>query len=236
MKFLILLFYYERPDLLRNALLSVKNSSYKNWEMSVIDDGTNFPAIGIINSCFTHEQRIEHRISYVQTFDSEKNKLERGGSQFGEYANTAISVSDSDIVIMLCDDDMLKPDYMELLNQYYLENPSVKYSYSHLEFYDPNNGMPGKNNTVTDGYTNYLISSSGPINPVRRVDSSQVSWRRENWINDDIKFPSPRTSNLDEMIYKQMYVSWGECMFNGINGQWKGIHDGQLINLARKKA
>jgi glycosyltransferase involved in cell wall biosynthesis len=235
MKFLILLFYYERPDLLKNALLSVKNSTYKNWDMSVIDDGINFPALGIINSCFTADEREQHRISYVQTFDSETRKQQRGGSQFGEYANTAIGISDADIIIMLCDDDMLKPDYLEKLSDFYLNNPSIKYSYSHLEFYDPNNGMPSDNNVVSDNYTRYLTNNTGPINPVRKVDSSQVSWRRDNWLNDDIKFPSPRTSNLDEMIYKQMYVAWGECQFNGLISQWKGIHEGQLINLSRNK-
>lgn len=235
MKFLILLFYYERPDLIRNCLMSVKNSTYKNWEMTVIDDGTYFPAFGDVNVCFTPEERMKHRISYVQTFDSEEHKSNRGGSQFGEYANNAIKISDSDIVIMLCDDDMLKPDYMERLDLFYRENPSVKYSYSHLEFYDPNNGLPGEMNSVSDNYTRYLNSNTHPINPVRRVDSSQVSWRRQNWINDDIQFPSPRTSNLDEMIYKQMYVAWGECPFNGIIAQSKGIHEGQLINLSRNK-
>lgn len=234
-KFLILLFYYERPDLLRNALLSVKDSTHEHWDMCVIDDGTNFPALEVIDSCFDHEERVKHRINYVQTFDSEERKNARGGSQFGEYANTAIRTSDADIVIMLCDDDMIKPDYMSRLHEFYVNNQHVKYSYCHLEFYDPTNGLPSPENKVDDNYTRYLTSNRGPINPVRRVDSSQVSWRRSSWIEDGISFPSPRTSNLDEAIYGYMHSRWGDCVFNEINGQWKGIHQGQLINLSRKK-
>lgn len=235
MKFLILLFYYERPEFLRNALESVKNSTHKNWEIAIIDDGTNFSASPIIDQCFTLDERIRHRISYIQTFDSEERKNLRGGSQFGEYGNTAIKVSDADVVLMLCDDDLLKPTYLEDLSSFYERNPLVKYSYCHLEFYDPTLGLPGENNVVSNNYTNYLISHNGPIDPARRVDSSQVSWRRDNWLTDGIQFPSPRTINLDEMIYKQMYSSWGACGFNQIVGQWKGIHKSQLVNTGRKR-
>jgi hypothetical protein len=234
MKFLILLFYYERPDLLKNAISSVKASMYDNWDLCVIDDGTKFSAFNIINECFSRDERILHKITYVQTFDGEEQKKARGGSQFGEYANSAIRTSDADIVLMLCDDDLLKPDYMKQLNEFYVSNPNVKYSYSHLDFYDPTLGLPGENNSVSDEYTKFLIRNTQAINPVRRVDSSQVSWRRKKWMDDEILFPCPRTSNLDEVIYGHMYVAWGECVFNGIIAQWKGIHDGQLINLARK--
>lgn len=235
MKFLILLFYYERPSMLRSALESVKTSIYDKWDLCVIDDGTNHSGFHIIDNCFSAEHRNEHRISYIQTMDSVSRKERRGGSQFGEYANCAIKVSDADVVFMLCDDDLLMPEYMTELSHFYLQNPEVSYSYSHLKFYDPTIGAPGQNNIVEDAYTRYLNSNTGSINPVRKVDSSQVSWRRTSWLDSGISFPSPRTSNLDEIIYGQMYSSWGPCQFNGIVSQWKGIHEGQLINLARGK-
>lgn len=235
LKFLILLFYYERPNYLTHVLQSVKNSTYDNWNLCVIDDGCVSPAYDLINGSFSEDERKKHRIAYIQTFDSQENKNSRGGSQFGEYANCAIKNSDADIVLMLCDDDLLKPNYLQELNEYYTKNLSVKYSYSHLNFYDPSMGLPSEENVVNDSYTRYLVTSSCPINPVRRVDSSQVSWRRKPWIDDGIQFPCPRTSNLDEIIYGHMYAAWGDCHFNGIVAQWKGIHKDQLINLARKK-
>lgn len=235
LKFLILLFYYERPDYLRNVLQSVKNSSHNNWELCVIDDGCISPAYDLINEVFSIDERKKHKITYIQTFDEQKNKESRGGSQFGEYANCVIKNSDADIVFMLCDDDMVKPDYMQRLNEFYLNSPGTKYSYSHLEFYDPSRGLPSETNIVSDHYTRYLVSSTNPINPSRNVDSSQVSWRRLNWMEDGISFPSPRTINLDEIVYNYMYVAWGDCPFNGIVGQYKGIHKEQLINIGRRK-
>lgn len=235
MKFLVLFFYYERPALLRAALESVKASTHNDWDLCVIDDGTKYPGFSTIEDCFTPDQREDHKISYIQTFDSEERKETRGGSQFGEYANCVIKTSDADVVFMLCDDDLLMPEYMTELSHFYTQNTSIPYSYSHLKFYDPTVGMPGQDNIVEDSYTRYLNSNTGSINPVRKVDSSQVSWRRTSWLDSGISFPSPRTSNLDEIIYGQMYSSWGPCPFNGIVSQWKGIHEGQLINLARRK-
>jgi hypothetical protein len=50
-----------------------------------------------------------------------KNK--QGGSIFGKYANIAMETLESDITIMLCDDDALTPDYLEYLNHYYTLKP-----------------------------------------------------------------------------------------------------------------
>jgi glycosyltransferase involved in cell wall biosynthesis len=214
--------------MLTNALLSVKNSTYSNWELCVIDDGIKSPAIEEIDRCFSLEDRIKHRISYIQTMDCNESKRNRGGSQFGLYANSAMMASDADIVIMLCDDDMLAEDYMERLNDFYLLNQDVKYSYCHLRFYNPKtNDFEG----ATNDYTDYLNAKTYPINPVRELDSSQVTWRRRESIGDNILLPHPKTSNLDEDIFRHMYAAWGNCVFNGIVGQLKGIHEDQLIHL-----
>lgn len=53
---------------------------------------------------------------FLNTEDSKENKLRRGGSMFGKYANIAMETIDSDIIIMLCDDDALIPDYLFNLN------------------------------------------------------------------------------------------------------------------------
>ena len=39
LKILILLFYYDRPEMVKNALKSIENSSYKNFTIAFIDDG-----------------------------------------------------------------------------------------------------------------------------------------------------------------------------------------------------
>ena len=38
LKFLIVLVYYKRPKMVLNALESIKNLSYGNWQLDFIDD------------------------------------------------------------------------------------------------------------------------------------------------------------------------------------------------------
>ena len=43
LKFLIIFFYYNRPDMVRNALNSINKLTYKNFEIAFIDDGSETP-------------------------------------------------------------------------------------------------------------------------------------------------------------------------------------------------
>ena len=40
-KFLIVLPYYNRPEMFRNGLKSLLESTYDNWHLAVIDDGSD---------------------------------------------------------------------------------------------------------------------------------------------------------------------------------------------------
>jgi hypothetical protein len=60
------------------------------------------------------------------------------------------------------------------------------------------------------------------------LDASQVSWRTDAVRMNNVRFPFPQTSSLDADFYKQLFEIYGECYFNGIVGQYKGIHCDQL--------
>lgn len=227
MKFLIILFYYERPELLKRALDSVSLQSYGDWEICLIDDGNYFRARDVL----PEYMRIGHKISLIEINDTEAGKTIRepskeiGGSLVGAYANAALSSSDADYALILCDDDKLEPDYLYKLSKYYQENPDIKYSYCHLKFQNPLTFEAEEND-----YTRYLNSKTHPINPVNELDSSQVSWSIQAWRQDKIAFPFPHTVSLDREIYSQMWSRWGDCVYNGLVGQIKGIHRNQLIH------
>ena len=48
LKFLILLFYYNRPKMVLNALNSINKLSYKNFEIAFIDDGSDNPGEPVV--------------------------------------------------------------------------------------------------------------------------------------------------------------------------------------------
>lgn len=221
-KILILLFYYDRPNLVKVALNSIKNHTYKNWEIAFIDDGSSNPGEPIVKEILS-----EHldRIKFYNTNDSVEAKINRGnehGSIFGKYAQIAVEESDADYVIMLCDDDALYPEYFNNLVNYFNTHPDEKYVYSHIHIYDPVLSKIEDNPPFIDHHLN----KTEPVNPHFKIDMSQVAWRRKDFIESKIIFPYPMTANLDAVIYNQMYNKFGYCNFSGFIGQYKGMDMG----------
>lgn len=222
MKILILLFYYNRPNLVKIALNSIKNHNYNNWEMAFIDDGSEEAGEPIVKEILS-----EHlgKIKFYNTNDSIDIKINRNkeeGSIFGKFAQQSIEESNSDLVIMLCDDDALYPEYFNNLNKYFQTHPDEHYVYSHIHVYDP---------VLTKledkpPYEHHHLNKDWPLNPYFNIDMSQVAWRRQSFIDSRIVFPYPMTANLDAMLYNQMYTYWGDCNFSGFFSEYKGMFNG----------
>jgi hypothetical protein len=224
-KIQILLFYYERPKFIINALKSIKKEKYKNWELHFIDDGSSIsPGKSIVENTFNEEEM--KKTIFYNTNDTKEEKLKRGASIFGKLANEAMINSSADISIMLCDDDAIYPNYFEYLNTLYTLNPNLNYAYSHVCVFDPFiekiEDVPVRPHSLNAYYQ--------PINPENAVDASQISWRREIILKNNILFPYPKTYNLDADLYKQMFNKLGPCYYTGFISQYKAFHHDQLGN------
>ena len=81
-RFLILLPYYDRPKMVRNALKSVAESTYQNYELWIIDDGSHkhFDSKTIIEIFGSWNDNI-----HIERLpDTPQSKMQRGGSRHGE--------------------------------------------------------------------------------------------------------------------------------------------------------
>ena len=88
MKILILLFYYDRPEMVKNALKSIENSSYKNFTIAFIDDGSPNPGKPVVEEILSSENL--KKVVFYNTNQSSEDKNKQGGSIFGKYANIAM--------------------------------------------------------------------------------------------------------------------------------------------------
>jgi hypothetical protein len=227
-KFLIILFYYNRPDMVQNALLSLKHSNfyYQNWKLLFIDDGSPLSGKEVLYDIL---KGMEDKIEYANTGLSADDKNKLGGSLIGKFANEEMIKKECDYGIMLCDDDALYPDYLYNLNKYFHKNPNEVYAYSHVirynpeveSFYDAFDRNPDRINEYRNQWTE-------PIDPLRRLDASQVCWRINDIVDNDVMFDYPRTVNLDASIYERMYAKFGPCKFTGFVAQIKGFYEDAL--------
>lgn len=213
-KILILLLYYDRPVMVRNALRSVLKADqfYHNWHLAFVDDSSPRSGEEIV-------EMLSDRYSYHNTNTSVEDK-KRHGSLVGRTLNVIIDESDADLVIMLCDDDELHPQYLAGLDNFFTQNQEQA-CYSHVHVYNP----LFEDSEHVENLEDQLNCFTERIDPYCKLDASQVAWRRTL----NVQFAWPRTKCLDADLYKQIGNLIPEGIpFSGLISQYKGIHPTQL--------
>ena len=109
---------YNRPKLLDRALRSVLSQDFDGFEVIVIDDGSNPPAL------YPTE---DSRVRLVRT--------EHHGT--GAARAEGLNAARGDFVAYCDDDDEWKPNHLSCLLQYLLENPEVDLVYGDSEWIYP---------------------------------------------------------------------------------------------------
>jgi glycosyltransferase involved in cell wall biosynthesis len=222
-KFLILLFYYNRPNLVKHGLKSILAQSYQNWEIGIVDDGSEIPVEPIVREMFGDSKKVR----VYRCNDTIEDKMKRGGingSMMGKWGNDVIENSDADYVVMLCDDDALYGEYLQNLAGYFETHPEENYVYSHIKAYNPTIEDP-KEPMVMQPHS---LNKTDKICPFYALDFSQISFRRGPAMEKKIKFPFPLTVNIDAEFFLQMHVHWGNVAFSGFIGQYKAVYTDNL--------
>lgn len=231
MRILIMCSYYNRPKLVRRALESLlaANEHHSDWVLGFGDDGSLVPGRPIVEDVLKDHL---HKVTFVHSGLTLEDKLENG-IQLGRLANEHLTKSDAEIALMLCDDDELHPGYLKSLSEFYTNNPSIRYAYSLIHLFNPLIQESRMVNNLQHKYNQW----SGPINPVGKVDASQVSWRLacnkyfDAWFSETTKsvFGKAWIKDTDKGFFENLYAKCGDCHPTGIVGQYKGIHDYQLL-------
>ncbi len=228
---MILMSYFNRPILVKNALNSIllANEHHQNWELLFGDDGSKIAGKPIVEEILKdHLQKITFAQSGM-TFDQ---KI-ANGLVLGKYCNEAIKKSNADIAIMLCDDDQIHPNYLKNLDEFFDNNPQIMYCYSKIHIYNPLLQDMKQISNLAERYNKW----NAPINPANKVDASQVAWRldccKKNnaWFVESTKLTSdkPWIKDTDKSFFENLYEKCGDCFPTSFVSQYKAIHDYQLL-------
>lgn len=232
LKILILCSYYNRPILVKNTLQSIlrANEHHTNWHLGFVDDGSEQPGRPIVEDIL--KDHLE-KITFVHSGMKFEDKIKQG-LILGKIANQGIRDSDADVAFILCDDDELVPTYLKQLSDFFIKRQEVMYCFSKLYLYNP---LIQKSSEVELNSNNKWSNFKEPINPVNHVDASQVAWRLDcckkhgAWFKEStISVPGkPWTKDTDKSFFENLYDKCGLCHPTGFVGQFKGIHDYQLV-------
>ena len=231
-KFLIILAYYERPKIVLNALNSLLDINYSEFEVHFIDDGSINKGEPIVRDVCSS---IIDKFTFHYIDNSIEEKEEQGGSIHGKYLNLALQQSDADHVIILCDDDAIYPNFLNDLNDFLNkeENKNKNYFYHKILLYD----------SLKEDYTESIKRNelnlrynehNYPINCRGVVDSSQVTYSRKAFVNDGLLYPHPQTEMLDFYIFQLMFEKWGVAYNTDLISQVKSYNENNLIERGGK--
>ena len=206
--------------MVQNALRSILDSDYKNWELAFIDDSSPTPGRPVC------EDLLKDHLDQVKFYNTNMTPEEKKSSNgmVGQTMNKAVQESDADVAIMLCDDDALCPDYLKNLNDFFESNPDALACYSHVFRFNPafeNIEFVRKIYEETAYTADIRLAGS--------VDASQVAWRTS--VHDkNVWFEEKRTKYLDYQFYTQLDEMIKGVPFSGFFAQYKGVHPTMLEN------
>jgi len=112
---------YDRPDMLQEAIVSVLDQTYDDFEVVVVDDGSPEPLEPVV------EQFDDNRIEYHRLEENQGANVAR---------NTGIEKSSGDYLAFLDDDDRWKPTKLEDQVVILDKKPDIGLVYTGQEFVD----------------------------------------------------------------------------------------------------
>ena len=117
--FSIILTTYNRPDRLPQAIESVLNQTYQNFELIIMDDNSdNEEQKQVLLKYWNHPKVIIHK-SDVE--ESKRSEIVR----YSHLINTAFKFMNGRFVAYICDDDRYEVDRLQRFKDYFDQNASV---------------------------------------------------------------------------------------------------------------
>lgn len=117
---------YNQSDYISDAINSLLNQTYRNWEVVIVDDGSPDNVAEVVNS-FS-----DKRIQFYHTEN-------RGVSA---ARNFAISKAKGDYILPLDADDTIEYTYLEKCIAHFLKNPSTDVVYCKWHFFGTTSHTP----------------------------------------------------------------------------------------------
>lgn len=110
----VVLFSYNRPRMLREAIANVLYQTYENLNLWVIDDGSDFDLEEVAQE-FSDERLIIAQAPKIPLSE----RINPESTRFADNANYVLSQipKEDNFVVYLCDDDLLHPDWLSICNE-----------------------------------------------------------------------------------------------------------------------
>ncbi len=119
MKVTVVVRTYDRPEFLKEALVSIQLQTHTDWEVLIFDDAASVENFSIYNKF--RDTNPDKRIMYITT--------KKSHDMFRNSWLIAPDLAEGEIMVRLDDDDLLAEDALAFLSETYTNNPELEFSY-----------------------------------------------------------------------------------------------------------
>jgi len=186
----IVMVNYKTPDLCFESLTSLENIFNSDFKILIVDNASRDESVGRLNAAIAKKRW--HRVSLIQS---------RENNGFSSGNNLGINLCDSEYILLLNSDTIVRPGAIELLVKTLNENPQMGLASPRLEWPD---GSPQESCFRFHRPVNELIRSAatGPV--TKLLKRYEVPLR----VSDKIAYPE-WTSFACVLIRRQVFEDIG---------------------------
>lgn len=123
--FSILMCNYNNAHFIKEAIESVINQTFQDWELSLLDDCSTDNSIEII-------REFESKDSRIKVYQNEVN------SGYGKSISKNIEIANGKYGAILDPDDAIEPDALQTMFETFQNNPEIVGAYSQMWYCDEN--------------------------------------------------------------------------------------------------
>ncbi len=199
---------YNRAHYINEALKSIKNQTYKNWECIIIDDGSSDNTKDIIKEYIKENSRFKYH------HRSSNHKKGLPGCR-----NQGIELANGEYIVYFDDDDIVHPQNLEI-NLYFFEDKVDYVRYGRQVFFNDFNYKFDYNNQIKKKILDSSILDD-MITHKLSFNSCQILWRKECFLNN----------KFNELL---MYAEEWECYSRILSEGAAGVSIDKVLYFGRK--
>jgi spore maturation protein CgeD len=142
----ILLTSYNRPKMVVDAIKSVLNQTYQDFELIILDDNSEPETLAVL-----YEYINNPKVVFYKSNVSPEDRFSRPG--YVVNINIGLKIAQGEFICYLPDDDYLLPNAFELLVAYLNLRPEISVVYGRQQIYrnGSDGGLRGENRVLESG-------------------------------------------------------------------------------------
>lgn len=195
MKISIITASYNYANYIAETIQSVLNQTYQDWEMLIIDDGSTDNSIEVIQKYCEKDSRIK-----LYTHENNTNKGLKQTLLLG------ISKAQSDWIVFLESDDLIKEDYLEKKVAIAQKYPDLGIIFNDVELFGDKERIKFSTPPFTKSH-NELIQNSFPRNIFREMNvSNRILTFSTVMVKKSILLPEYFDTPIDKLLDWWLYI------------------------------